>query len=243
MLSIGDLMAIGSKGLDLVKTTNLPVFERAEYGGVLPEAVALPMGIEDLTDDDAASDFEALVRLKDSPENAWCHELRLRMWIRNTSSRLLSIVGIAPNKRVLDLEYGSAIMFPPQGSIGGDVVRFECDLDKDAPSMRRFNLEGIQRTYTSGEYYFEEGMLEIDPGHAICVSALFIAKDKVYEVAPEIIVKLSGSIEAVPVPTCRRGIVCPSGLIPDEAKMVRTFSGRPPFFENDPVRFQAYLRY
>lgn len=242
MISIGDLITLASKGRYLIKKTALPTFELAEYGGISPEAVAFPVSAEDMMRGDAISDFDTLMRLKESAYSAWCHELKLRMRLRNTSSQLLDIVGIAPNKRVLDYEYNSAIMFPPQGSIAGDVVRFECDLDKDVPSMRRFNLEGIRREYTSGKYYFEEGMLEIEPKHVVCISILFHGENSVYEVSPEIIVKLNGNREAISVPTRRRGIVCPSSSIPDEGKMVRTFSGKPPFFENDPERFGTYLR-
>lgn len=86
MLSISDLMTLGSKGCDMVKAANLPIFERAEYGGVLSETIALSMSVEDSVRDDASSDFEALVHLKESMDNAWYHELRLRMWIRNVSN-------------------------------------------------------------------------------------------------------------------------------------------------------------
>lgn len=243
MPSIGDLITLVSKSRDMAKANDLPLFERVEYGGILPEAIALTMDAEDLERDNASSDFGAMVDLRESANSAWCHELRLRVWIRNASSRLLDIVGIAPNKKVLDRSYGSAIMFPPQGAAGGDVIRFECNLDKDAPSMRRFDLEGIKRKYTSTEYYFDEGVLEVEPSHVVCISILFHAENNVYEVTPEFIVKLNGNVESIPVPTDRKGIVCPCTSIPDRGKMVRTYSGKPPFFENAPERFDNYLRY
>ena len=57
MPSIGDLITLGSKGRDMAKANNLPVFERMEYGGILPEAIALPMSAWDLVRDNAISDF------------------------------------------------------------------------------------------------------------------------------------------------------------------------------------------
>lgn len=152
-------------------------------------------------------------------------------------------MGIAPNKRVLNCKYRSAIMFPPQDSIGGDVVRFKCNLDKNAPSMRHFNLKGIQRHYTSCEYYFDEGMLEVEPDNAVCIFILFSSENNVYEMFPEIIAKLNGNTEAIPVPARRRGIVCPSGVIPNRVRMMRTFRDKPPLFENDLARFNDYLQY
>ncbi|MGI6535996.1 MAG: hypothetical protein ACOX12_06215 [Eggerthellaceae bacterium] len=219
-----------------------PKFERVEYGGIFPEAIALPMNAEKLMKNDAASDFGALIDLKESPTTAWCHELRLRMWVRNSSTRLLDIVGIAPNKRIVESSYGTAIMFPPQGGVGGDVVRFECNLDKDAPSMRRFDLCGYKKRYASSEYYFDEGVLEVEPHHVVCISILFYATDRVYGISPEIIVNINGQPESIPVPADRVGIVCPAGMIPDTGKMVRTFDGKPPFFMNAPELFDEYLR-
>ena len=174
-------------------------------------------------------------------DKAWVHELRLRIWIRNTASKVLRITGIAPNKQVLDCKFKSAVAFQPQGAIRGDVVRFECNLDKDSPSMRRFNLDGTRRIYTSSEYYFDEGLPEVEPDHTECISILFKAENRMYEIFPEIVMELNGRSFSCEVPTNQRGIVCPFSLIPDDAKFVRTYNLEPPFFEINARQFDSIL--
>lgn len=241
-LSIGDLLTVGEFGLRFARSRACPEFERVELGGILPQVFATHKNISALENEFGDDERRFFSNLASDLANGWCGELRLRAWIRNKASRPLRIIGINPMKKVIEPSFASAVVIQSQGSIIGDAIRFECNLDSDYPSMRRFKLEGIRRVYTSAAYYFDEGMIEVEPDHTACISILFWAGNKSYEISPQIIIDLGGAVEAVSVPMKRRGIVCSPSLIPDSEKYTRTFSPVRPFVAPNLELFNSCMR-
>lgn len=228
LFSLGDLLAICDKGKPALKAKTMPTFKQVAVGGILPETIPVVDSLTERARQGEVFDEAFLWSLYSSTPKARCHEICLRVWLVNEASGLLRVVGINPHKQILDVQYRSAVLFPPQGVATGDVVRFECNLDTDLPSMRRFKLDGTRRVYTSSEYYFDEGVLEVEPNRMLCLSILFQAHKAVYEVHPELVFELDGETRALPIPLEDRAIVCPSEFIPEDERYVRSFDSNPP---------------
>ena len=238
MTSVSDLLSALEKASVLARRNTPPYVRRCEVGGILPEAIALDIDAKDyqVRPDESESLFADYYSA--CTTHARCREMRIRLWLENKSSSVMRVVGIQPNKRVVDYSFQSAVAFPPQGAISGEAERFECLLDRDAPTMKKFSLRGTERIYTSTDYYFDEGVLEFSPGHMLCLSIIFVADQRTYQIEPELILEINGNTRALPFPLEQECIICPISVIPEEMMYVRTFSRTPPFISPNPELFK-----
>ena len=243
MISINDIFGLGKELHNLANRRVWPEFRNVQLGGILPEAIATVESISETLNGGMACGDSLYEHLHRDELNGWCGELRLRAWLVNKAQEPLRIVGILPNKQKLEVSYRSAVVFPPQGFVAGDAVRFVCGLDNNGPSMKSYKIENGKRSYTSSEYYFDEGILEVMPSASLCLSVVFGAYSAVYEVTPELVVDWGGKLESISIPLERRAIVCPISFIPNKEKYVRTFSGEPPYIAVNPGLFDRYMHH
>lgn len=243
MVTSGILATVFSKIESFIKANKNLVIRNVEIGDMPPEFIAIRGDIADChMQADGAESLTSDYFLIDEMA-AWCHKLRLRLWLENRSSVPIHVIGFNTNKNIIDTEYGSAIVFPQQGSITGEAIRFECLLDSDSPSLKLFEIEGQKKVYKSSNYYIDESIIGVFPGQIQCICILFYANQNVYEIKPSLVIEQNGRIAEIEIPLDRRALVCPASMIPPEKQYMRTFSREVPFVESNPELFQHYLQY
>lgn len=215
------------------KDSHPPQFLAVELGGIPPEVIATSTPAENLLTGQIDIDNSISNYLEADARNGWVGECRVRFLLLNKTSQPLRVVGINPNKMSCELRPVSAVLFPSQGAPVGDAVRFECDLDKDQPSMKRFDLVDHARRYRSEEYYFDEGFIEIGPGSQMFFSLIFKAKEFAYCIHPSIVYRIKGTVDTLTIPLEREVYIFPVKNFDQKELFRRSFSVDPPYIVRD----------
>ena len=200
-------------------------------GGLPPECVGTLAPARSLLTDDPFSDTDPGHYLGGNPKNGWVGKLTLRFRLVNESNKAVSVVGIDPGKTSIKERPASSIMFPPQGSISGDAVRFECNLDRDCPSMKRFELSGSLKEYRSSEYYFDEGAVVVRPGEEAFFRIDFLAKRNSYLLKPYLRYRTGRGerFHILEIPLPREGRVYQEDAVMPIERFVRSYERNPPY--------------
>ena len=208
-----------------------PRLKDVRLGGLLPECVGTIAPAQSLLTGDPFLDVNPGHYLDANPKNGWIGEMTLRFRLANESNKAISVVGISPGEVPVEERAASSILFLPQGSICGDAVRFECDLDQDCPSMRRFELNGSLKEYRSSEYYFDEGAVVVRPDEEVFFRIDFLAKCRSYQIKPYLryIIGRGDRSHILGVPLPREARLYKEDDVALDERFVRSYEKNPPY--------------
>lgn len=232
---------VSRKATRIVKDVKPPQFTDVILGGIPPEIIATTMSAEKLLTGDISVDNSIDHYINADSKNGWVSECRIRFLLTNKRSLPLRILGINPGKTRCDIRPASSVLFPAQGALMGEAIRFECDLDKNQPSMRRFDLVDFSKRYRSGEYYFDEGFIEIEPERTNFFSIIFTAKAHAYRIQPYIVYQTGKNVETLTIPLDREVYIYPAKDINSTELFRKSFSLEPPYIVRDQFVYQSVL--